>query len=485
MKTLYLISLILYTFRPATSFTQIPVETEKEELFINKANQLNKELVLSRKKRGARQKLLGSGQKSRLSTKLFADTSYLLSKQGTDSPLYTVDESHLMSLRVGVQKLFSNGALFKIGHETTKLRQINSSFLNVSNFTYTSATSMTFYEQSPFVELDFPLLRGRNGEDIKSEFELLKIEDDSEILILETRIDEKLNNLKILFWSLALKLHNIELLENSNKRVNKIYSFVKRKVNQKIEEPGTLYQLQALIKNNESSLIVLNSELEELLANLEREELPAEKGFYYFDARQIPVKKYSIENKITGILKIKILNQKRESELLKLKSIGSGASLNFFMKTSFNTSDERFGKSLERYPGTDRPNVLVGLNFLTDLDFSNINNQKESYDVIKQSNSELEAIDINIALKEKDSLVKKVNSSYLAFASIKELSDIQLQKLNNERRLLDLGRSSIFQVLQYEQDFILSEESLFRKILEIKNLENRLSLYKYDLMSEL
>ena len=197
------------------------------------------------------------------------------------------------------------------------------------------------------------------------------------------------------------------------------------------------------------------------------------------------MKTFSYEKKIPGLLKIKLQNLRRETLALKLKTHNSEPILNFFMKTSFNATDETLTKSFERYPGTNRTSVLVGVNFLADLDFGNQKTKRNSLDVLALSNVEVETNDVRQALSEKEALIKKVNSSYLVFSSIKELGEIQLQKLNNERRLLDLGRSSIFQVLQYEQDYIFSEEALYRKMLEIKMIENQLSLYKYDLMSDL
>jgi hypothetical protein len=61
-----------------------------------------------------------------------------------------------------------------------------------------------------------------------------------------------------------------------------------------------------------------------------------------------------------------------------------------------------------------------------------------------------------------------------------QLEKTQDQKLKNERQLLNQGRSSIYQVLQFELDLGRSRAAKFSLALDLEKLSQRLALNKYQ-----
>jgi hypothetical protein len=59
------------------------------------------------------------------------------------------------------------------------------------------------------------------------------------------------------------------------------------------------------------------------------------------------------------------------------------------------------------------------------------------------------------------------------------LEKTQKDKITNERKLLDQGRSSIYQVLQFELDLARAQAGKFSLALELEKIKQQLSLNKY------
>ncbi len=460
-------------------FFQISYAQAEVESFLTTARATNPELSLLKKKLDARLGLSGSGVTSVTTPKVFIESLLSHSKQESQNPLLDAQQTQALSLKVGAQKSYLNGLKLKVGNESSAFRLKNSRYLNVSNFTYTATRDFNIYGQSPFAELELPLWRGIGGTKNRNNAELLSLQEDVGTLELEKLIEDKESDLVNLYWSVALKLEQKKYLNKSMGRVQKIYDFVKRKVNLKIEESGTLYQIQAFIKNNEASLLAIESDLSDLISSLKEEGVEFNEEVFKTNLRQVSKLSKTSELLVSSEFKLKLINRKRESWTLKSKAYEVQPSLDFFAKTSWQSVNTTLGSSFDNYPNSKRPLIVVGVNFLSSINLDFLNNSKNGFLIIDESNSVLAAKDLERELTKKSALEKKLSLAYDAQVVLIDLNNVQLKKLENEQRLLNLGRSSLFQILQYEQDFLRSEEMLYSKILEIKSLETQLSRYRY------
>ncbi len=460
-------------------FCQSSYALSEVDNFLTSARAVNPELSMLQKKLEARKALLGSGLTSLTTPKVFIESLFSHSKLESQNPLLDAEQTQALSLKVGAQKSYLNGLKFKIGNESTAFKLKNSRYLDVSNFTYTTPRNFNIYGQSPFAELELPLWRGVGGVRTKNTAELLALQEDVATIELERLIEEKESELVDLFWSITLKLEQKKLLNKSIARVQRIYDFVKRKVNLKIVESGTLFQIQALIKNNEASLLVIESDLGDLMSSLKEEGIDFDEANFKADLREVSSVNPTPQNLITTEYKLKVIGRERESLTLRSEAFETQPSLDFFAKTSLQSSNSTFGSSFDDYPNSKRPLIVVGLNFLTTLDFGFLNSTGNNFKAISESNKILAAKDLEREILKKSALERKLKLAYETKSVFLELNQVQLKKLENEQRLLNIGRSSLFQILQYEQDYLRSEEVLFAKILEIKSLETQLARYRY------
>lgn len=449
--------------------------------FTELALKTNSDLLNYQKKKAARESLLGLGRKKILSPKLFIDSQLEYSKFDSQNPLLDVDKTKSGVVKIGAGKTYSNGLELKIGNESQVISLNGSRYLNVTNFTYTSPSDFNFYAQIPFAEVSMPLGRGFGGESIAVDQDLLSLDEDLELLNINQSIDEKINSLVLLYWTVAIKKKQMELIEQSLRRVSRIQGFVRRKVNMKIEEPGNLYQVQALMKNNETEVKTIALDINDILSTLKREEITVSEDIFEIDHRSMQRIPLTVNNKVSYNFLNRISNTKREGLLAKKNAENVKPNLDLYARASMQNGGSTFEKSFEGFPHFDKPLMVVGVNFLMDLDFDDQKKRRESYEIISLSNDSLIQKEI---LREEDeikNLKTKLSANYDLYESLSDLSKLQLKKLENEQRLLNLGRSSLYQLLQYEQDYLRSEDLLFRKFLEIKSLELQFANYRYDL----
>lgn len=451
------------------------------DVFLDYVLKNNSELRQYFKKREARKKIQGSGAQKILSPKFFTESQYEFNKQESQNPLIDAEKTQTLLLRVGAQKTFLNGLTFKLGNESQAIKLNENRYLNVTNFTYTAPSDFTLYGQRPFAEMQFALGKGFNGEDLRLRTELIALEEEDDVLKIDQDVENKLNQLTLLFWTVVTKVEQQKILKSSINRVQKIGDFVRRKVNLKIEEPGSLYQVQALIKSNEASALSLQADLEDLLSVLRQEEIPFELNQLQVDVRKMDNPKIMVTEKVTKDFLLKRNDRLRESLNVLQDNLDSKATLDLYAKASYQGSDTSFGKSFESYPNIKKPLYTVGVNFLLDLDFENINRRKDASLILVSGNKALIERDLKREKDQQETLMLKLKAAYKVFEAYGELSKVQLKKLENEQRLLNLGRSSLYQILQYEQDYLRSEELFFSKLLEIKQLEIELNKYNFEI----
>lgn len=463
-------------------FCQFKTEASIDiKAFTELALKTNSDLLTYQKKKAARESLLGLGRKKILSPKLFIDSQLEYSKFDSQNPLLDFDTTKSGVVKIGAKKTYSNGLEFKVGNESQIISLNGSRYLNVSNFTYTSPTDLDLYAQIPFAEVSLPLGRGFGGESIVVDQDLSSLDEDLELLSINQSIDEKINSLTMLYWTVSIKKKQMELIEQSLKRVSRIQDFVRRKVNMKIEEPGNLYQVQALLKNNEAEVKAIALDINDILSALKREEIPVSEDAFDVDYKNMTRIPLTSINKVSSNFLSRISATRREGLLARRNAEDVKPNFDLYARASTQSGGSTFGKSFENYPSFDKSQMVVGVNFLMDLDFDDQKKRSESFEIISLSNDSLIQKEITREAEQIENLKTKLSATYDLYESLNDLSKLQLKKLENEQRLLNLGRSSLYQLLQYEQDYLRSEDSLFRKFLEVKSLEIELTHYRYDL----
>jgi hypothetical protein len=80
-----------------------------------------------------------------------------------------------------------------------------------------------------------------------------------------------------------------------------------------------------------------------------------------------------------------------------------------------------------------------------------------------------------------DNIVMQQNQLVDMLSLNLRLVQTQKDKLDNERSLLNQGRSTIYQVLQFELDLARADSMKFRSALELEKIQQQLEQYRYSI----
>jgi hypothetical protein len=427
--------------------------------------------------------LNSSGVDSELivSPQLYSNLQYIYLKDRSESPLLINESSNLGSLEVGVKKTNENGSFFRLGHNQSYFEANSTQFLNTTNFSYTNPVDQTSYSGSPFFTFGIPLLSGRGGALIKKDLNSLYLRDKIELLSLETEILNKEIELKNLIWNYSLKKKLISFFQESQSRIKKLHSIMKRKVDSKIEEPGSLYQLDALLKNNEIEILSYDRDLKEITEKLKLENLLD----YQLIEDEILTKSIFSSEQDTESLSLssalKLIDLKLRKNQNEKSVEETKAKLDLIFSANYKNENSKYFKTQIDSFKTKRPEYLVGLSFVMDLDQDLVSKKRDKNELIYKNEESLEKIIKERDLKDKAIVQSKIENEKLILDSLERLRNIQKSKLQNELRLLNLGRSNLFQVLQFETEYTRSEQSYYFQLVALKNSTEQLKNYRFKL----
>jgi outer membrane protein TolC len=125
----------------------------------------------------------------------------------------------------------------------------------------------------------------------------------------------------------------------------------------------------------------------------------------------------------------------------------------------------------------DHPTTAVGLRFTAPLDFGTTSNAVSSY------KKEQAAADLNFQRKlfdqdrEWNDLIARFEDAKTRLKLLEDVVEIQKIKLTNETNRLSNGRTTTFQVLNFENDFANSELSRIFSETDLLNLYSQMKIY--------
>lgn len=416
-----------------------------------------------------------------VSPQLYSNLQYIYLKDRNESPLLINESSNFGSLEVGVKKTNQNGSFFRLGHNQSYFDANSSQFFNTTNFSYTNPVNDSSYSGSPFFTFGLPLLSGRGGALIQKDLNSLFLKDKIELLSLEAEILNKEIELKNLIWNYSLKKQLISFFQESQSRIKKIHSIMKRKVDSKIEEPGSLYQLDALLKSNEIEILSYDRDLKEINEKLKLENLVEYQLFEdeILEKINFPLDQDSENLSLSSALKLIDLKQRMNQNEKSVEE--TKAKLDLIFTANYKNENTKYFKTQVESFKPKRPEYLVGLSFVMDLDRDLVSKKREKNELIYKNEESLEKIIKERDFKEKAIVQSKIENEKLILDSLERLRNIQKSKLQNELRLLNLGRSNLFQVLQFETEYTRSEQSYYFQLISLKNSAEQLKNYRLKL----
>jgi outer membrane protein TolC len=280
----------------------------------------------------------------------------------------------------------------------------------------------------------------------------------------------------------VLQRESLKNQEETLQRIEKIYAISLNNSKRNLEASSNFLQARASLE--QAKLDLKNSklragQLERLLGIvLQRFKSFVLPAYDFSKFRPISLEDYRSKVSARQRLATVSLNLDRSLNLSRIEQ--ERPSLDVVGAYSQSGVDSAWGRSFGESWGTSQPKFYLGLQLSFPLDLSLAGRSRARREQLAQAavareqylRSEQDPVLVEDLVSQHNQLVELLAMNIV-------LEKTQKDKITNERKLLDQGRSSIYQVLQFELDLARAQAGKFSLALELEKIKQQLSLNKY------
>jgi outer membrane protein TolC len=403
----------------------------------------------------------------------FMNGLYSDDKRLTNAPAFLGTQTLRKTYQAGLSQQFKSGTKTTVSYNfaQTTINGASPLFLPNSNF----------YDVAPQLELTQSLWRNWWGGETRASEELIQSGVDSLNYMEKFRYKQLMMNAEMNYWRLAFAQEIVLVQKDSLERSKKLKDWNYSRFSTGLADESDYLQ---------SSSAMTARELEYQTAVIE--EKSASRLFN--SLREI--EDDSVDQKLTppednDLLNLKIperngnredvqasLSQKKIAQAqAQLGQEKNKPTLEVYGSYSLNGRAASNGPAVDMALTTDHPYTIVGLRFNTPINVVTLSNNKEGY------SQEKIAADYNYQRKlfeqEKEwkDLVNKFHDYQERLKLAQKMENAQKEKLSKEKARFNRGRTTTFQILQFEQDFANAQLLKLRYESELINTYAQLKLF--------
>jgi outer membrane protein TolC len=413
--------------------------------------------------------------------KLFFKPSFFLTgeyyddQRPTNSIVFQGNQTLRHTVRAGLSQNFSTGTKATISYNYYKTQ--------INGVSPTLIPNNKFFDVAPQIELSQSLWRNFLGSEFEATVNAQVAQVDAQRWNEQYLAKQTLINAENAYWQLYVAQTSLKVLEDSLQRAKKIRDWNVNRVRNNLTDESDLVQATANVQSREIELQDIRTDIETALRqfNSIREvegevvNLEGSKGkdsSYILDAT-VP-QKMKMREDVRAFLAQKNLAI-ANAELGRQRN---RPNLELYASYSMNGRDANsYRDAKDQAFSNTRPFSIYGVRFSTPIDFSSLNDYKQAY-ANEVTASELQykrkAYEVD---REYEILQERFANFKQRLKLMQEFVVIQEKKLKVEKRRYDQGRTTTFQVLQFEQDFANAQLLKLRFERELIAVYNQLKLF--------
>lgn len=397
---------------------------------------------------------------------LSADYNYTNDKSGSSfGSSLNANEITAHSLNLSAGKKFVSGASLTCGYMSSKASLDLAEPLKLGN---NNLYSFTAYDMKPFVRIEQSLLRDYKGGVTLYGIKKAKASVLSGQYMQIFKKQQIYFKAKSAYWSLALAREILIFRNASLRRTEELLKWNENRVKLDLADKADLLQAQVGCKlrklncqMSEEDIVKASRDFNELLGiksdivNEELEKISAKTEAY----SNIAALKKSGER--ADLLSAKVLY---ESSLYAEKETyyRSLPEISVYGMYSLHGLDFDYYNSWKQTTGFEKPAYTIGFSFIVPLDYKTLFKVRDGYkkDFLSAKES-LKKIELS-ASNDWENILKSWINTKTRIALAKEIKDIQEQRVVNEQKRLEKGRTTTFLLLNAENDLDDAILNLYR-----------------------
>ncbi|RZA24688.1 MAG: TolC family protein [Proteobacteria bacterium] len=483
-----------------------PAATLTLDNYLQSVKQANRSLQISASTIAAGE-LRNESTDIAFSPQFFSQASHTSDRKEQVSPL-SPERVEATNLNFGIQKLWESGLQTQVTYNMTRVELDQAAIAPTFNVTIPLPNPAApgtvvpvpvsvpnpaldllprdeYTEARTQIDLVQPLWKNSGGKDIQ----LSRESSQTKIQMQKLGENYKTKNLmaqaEYVYWQLALAQEAVRNQEGTIERLRKIREWTARRAKSQLGDRvdflqadsglrAKLFELETTKKDRNALQRAFNT-----LRGVEGQTV--EGGLTPLSSRTLIRDKSQTLAEVSSIKRLDIEIAKKAERISEIEIEQSRekfkGQLDVFGSVALNALDSTTADAMSDSLGTEHPTVVVGIKFSTPLDHDLINRDRQGLvqastaTRLDRENKEFTArqdyMDLGAQLAEAEQRLRLAS----------ELESAQKEKVAYERQRLDTGRTTTYQILNFENDYALSQLATIRSKAEILGILAKLKSF--------
>jgi|GEM_PF-4766369 len=338
------------------------------------------------------------------------------------------------------------------------------------------------YDTVPAFEFTQSLLRNGNGAEVRAQQEVIKSQNKMKRLSETMTLKQVLLESELAYWRVAAAQKSLSIAKENVERAEKIMSWGKRRANYGLTDQSDVFQSQALLE-------VRRLELQGAIDELKLAQRVAD-AYLFGSNTVLEMPENMLEEAIKSAQTIKVSeSDHREDTLMAIENAklaeasailtGQKAQSNLDLMGSiqFDGREIELSKALQKPLSLTKPTFTIGLKYTMSLDGSALS------DLNKASQKQIESAQFNQQQRLRDerlvllNLNQQIEDANRRLILATKLEATQRQKWAYESERQQKGRSTLYQVLMFEQDYASAQAAKTQAQVAVLRLMAQLKTY--------
>jgi outer membrane protein TolC len=406
-----------------------------------------------------------------LGTSLFANGQALSDAKPSVFSSISGSKTESVGTSIGASFLNEQGISSQLSYNLTYTNLVGASgFVDPSNF----------FESRIVFDVTKPLLRNANGTETLASQRLISAQSDAQILTDAYRITLILADAEMTYWRLVLAREAVDVQRKSLARSQRMVEWAQTRVNLSLADQSDL-----LLARSGQQVRTL-----ELQAAIDEEEA-ATRAFNSLRGSNDPIVSDTLSD-LGGVSKIQVTSPNvTRSDLqaaalqLQISELNSTlglqrmtATLNLFGTVALNSKDENLGANFANTFSLANPTLLVGVRYNTATDARAVEAVRTGFkEAQNASRLAYERKQFEVDWEWKD-LLQKLSDARKRLDIAQQIEYLQRDKWQYEMERHQRGRTTIFQVITFEQDYANAQFARIRAQADILRIVAQLNTFR-------
>lgn len=403
----------------------------------------------------------------------FLNGEYYDDKRPTNAPAFQGSQTLRHTLRGGITQNLRTGTRATLSYNfyKTQINGANAGLLPNRKFT----------DVAPMIEISQSLWRNFLGSEFEAQEVAMNAQVEAQKYTDQFSYKQLLMQAENAYWRLYFAQKSLRVQKESLDRAQRLKEWNQERVKSNLTDESELLQADANLQNREMEYQDTFTELDTALRDFNsiREgegdislEGATDKDRNYILNAGLPNK-----GKMREDVLARLASNKAAVANAELGRQRNRPNLELYGQYSINGRDKDYSDAWDQSMTATRPFSIVGVRFTTPLDVWSLSDYKKSYAqevVASEMSYKRKVYEVE---REWEILVDRFSNLKKRLKLSQKLERVQEQKLTTEKKRYRQGRTTTFQVLQFEQDFANAQLIKLRNERDLITLYNQLKLF--------